>query len=792
MVDDIKIVPDLTLEEKAYLSSGKSFWEVHEIEKYNLRVIIVSDGPHGLRKAANISTDEGNGESIQAVCFPTASAQACSFDEDLLFKIGSTLGIECQGENVQVLLGPANNIKRTPLCGRNFEYYSEDPFLASKLATAIIKGIQSQGVGTSLKHFIANNQEKYRMTINAVIDERTLREIYLTAFEEPIKEGKPWTIMASYNRVNGVYVCQNEYLLRNILRNEWKYDGVILSDWGAVDEIAESIHAGMDLEMPTSGDVGPQKIITSVKKKKLAIELLNESTIHIKELLQKANKQKKQNITFSKDEHHQIAREIARECIVLLKNEDNILPITKEKYKSIALLGDFAKNPRFQGGGSSHINPYKVDSLIDKFTAETSDFVIRFAMGYNRNSDDVENDLLSEAVNIAKGSDIAAISVGLPDRYETEGVDRKHLNMPPNQLKLVEEIAKVNKNVVVILSLGSSVKIPFVKNIKGLISGWLLGEAGAGALLDVLLGTSNPSGRLSETFIKNEIDDPSYGNYPGSDEVYYQEGIFVGYRFHEFFNKEVEFEFGYGLSYTEFQYSDLQLSQDSITDTDEVTVSVKVKNVGPRAGKEVIQLYISEERPVVKRPIKELKGFKKTFLEPNEEKIVNFTLTKRSFAYYNVDIEDWYVQTGKFTIMIGKSSKNIVLEKKLFIQSSSEPITLITQKFVYKGRILIKNSKKITRNTRMEVIANHPVGISIYNAMKKEILKRMIPEESSPEKLVMNEQTAIESLNNLPFRDLVNMSQGKGLSERRMNLLIFLLNRTRRDTILGKFIGIFR
>jgi beta-glucosidase len=779
------IVNNLSLKEKSYILTGKSFWEICVPDRFSIPTIIVSDGPHGLRRVVNVSEDKGNGESIKAICFPTASAQACSFDEEILFKLGSILGEECQAENIQVLLGPANNIKRTPLCGRNFEYYSEDPYLAGKLSTAFIKGVQSRGVGTSLKHFVANNQEKRRMTINSIIDERTLREIYLGAFEEPIIEGKPWTIMGSYNKVNGSYVCQNEYLLQQVLRKEWKYDGVVLSDWGAVDQLHESIQNGLDLEMPTSGNVGPEKIIKGFKKGILSLDRINASVTNVIQLLEKANSFKMKDSSFNKEEHHLKAREIGRECIVLLKNEQNILPLTSSKYKSIALIGDFVMNPRFQGGGSSHINPYKVDNLFDEFQKSSNDYKITYARGFDRNQDETNESLLIEAKSVASTSDIILLLVGLPDRYETEGIDRKHLNLPPNQLSLIEEISKNNSNVVVILSIGSCVKLPFVSKVKGLICSWLLGEAGAGSIYDILTGLSNPSGKLAESFIKNEKDDPSFGNYPGDHEVVYKEGVFVGYRYHDQFNKDIEFEFGFGLSYTEFEYSDLKISKDNIKDDEEVNVSFRIKNIGSFPGKEIVQLYIRENIPIIERPPKELKRFKKVFLNTQEEIEIEFTLNKRSFAYYNVYNKDWVVNSGEFTILIGKSSRNIILDKTIHVQST---IKSIIEEKVKTYDNPTKKSKKINRNTPMEELKNHPIGISMYRKMEKEMNKRL---SNDNENAVMDSNSTVEFLNNMPLRGLVNLSQGKGLSERSMNLLIFFLNRTRKNTILGKFLITF-
>ena len=779
----------MNIKDKAYLLTGKSNWEIGGLENQGLGTIIVSDGPHGLRRAINTSNQEVKGGSIEAVCFPTASAQACSFDEDLLFNLGQLLGDECQTEDIQVLLGPANNIKRTPLCGRNFEYYSEDPLLAGKLSAALIKGIQSKGIGTSLKHFIANNQEKYRFTINAIIDERTLREIYLTSFEIPVKESQPWTIMASYNRINGSYACQNEYLLHDILRNEWKFDGLVMSDWGAVDQIHESIKAGMDIEMPSSGTIGPEKIIKAVKNGKLTSKNVDEATRHVIELIKKSKSHKKPETNFSKDDHHQNAREIGRECIVLLKNENNILPLTNEKYSSIGLIGDFAIHPRFQGGGSSHINYYKVDTLMTEFKKLDSNYTIKFAKGFDRNVDTSDDNLLNESVSLAKDSDVVVVCIGLPDRYESEGMDRKHLNLPPNQIKLVEEIANVNSNIIIVLSIGSVVKLPFLSKIKGLLCNWLLGEAGAGATFDILTGIHNPSGKLAETFIKSEQDDPSYGNYPGTYDVEYKEGVFIGYRFHDYYDKKVEYEFGFGLSYTTFEYSNLSLSKESMNDAEELNVAVKVKNTGSIAGKEVVQVYVSEVNPVVSRPPRELKGFKKVSLKSGEEKIINFTLNKRSFAYYNVNMKDWHVNTGDFIIAIGRSSRSIILEKHITLQSTVGNSYNQRLGKIFVKRINNKNPKKITRNTKMEDLKDHPYGRIFYRNKEKEFRNKFTSNALNEEYSALDYNAIGELLDNMPLRGFV---KDKDFNEVELNQLLFKLNRTRKDTILGKFLSKFR
>ncbi len=783
-------IKDLTLEEKAYLLSGKSYWEIIGVDRIDLKSIIVTDGPHGIRKSQNISSTDFNANKSEiAICYPTASALACSFNTDLIYQMGEYLGEACQAMNVRVLLGPGNNIKRTPLCGRNFEYFSEDPYLASKMATAEIMGIQSKGVGSSLKHFVANNQERRRNTINAIIDERTLREIYLAAFEEPVKIGKPWTIMGAYNRVNGLYMCENPYFLRDILRDEWGYEGVILTDWTATDQAHVSIRNGLDLEMPTSGDVGPRKIIKAAKDREFMKEV-DRAAENVINLLTKAEETKVET-SYDLDAHHQKAREIAHECIVLLKNNENTLPISPEKYNSVAIIGKFAKEPRYQGGGSSHINSYRVDTVFEEFTA-LSDIEIKYADGYSLKTDITEEEIIFEAVNVAKPADIVLLFVGLPDVYETEGIDRKHLDMPPNHIELINRVTTYHDNVVLIISAGSVVKIPYLDRVNAVMNGWLTGEAGAGAIVDGLLGIINPSGKLSESFITDEIYDPSMGNYPGNYEVLYDEGIYVGYRYHDKAGSRLQFEFGFGLSYTQFKYSDIEISNTRIHDTGTVDVKMTITNTGNVSGKEIVQLYVSELNPIVDRPDKELKGFSKIELQAGESKNISFTLDKRSFAYYNVDIKDWHVNSGIFRILIGKSSRDIVLETDIEVISSN-PVYEVTQDKIYVKRVEFIETNRIHRNTSMETIKDHLIGKRIYKMIMKQVNEELAVDEviSDKEYKMLNPEMMITMINEMPLRSFVNATGGDAMTDGNLRILILLLNLTRPDTILGKILGIF-
>lgn len=660
-----KILNELTLEEKASLCSGADFWHTKAVERLDIQPIMVSDGPHGLRK--NKEDAENPNEAIKAVCFPTASALACSFDRTLLKTVGKALGEECQAENVSVILGPGTNIKRSPICGRNFEYFSEDPYLATELAGAHIKGVQSKGVGTSLKHFACNNQETRRLSVDEKIDERALREIYLAAFEGAVKKAKPWTIMCSYNRINGVHSSQNKWLLTDVLRDEWGYEGLVMSDWGAVDDRIEGIRAGLDLEMPASFGKNDRLIVEAVNNGELSMEELDRCAERVLRLIDRAE-ESKTPMNWDKEAQHELAAKVEAQCSVLLKNDGDILPLSKDE--KIAFIGYFAEKPRYQGGGSSHINSFKVTSALDavKDYAE-----VEYAQGYMTDEDKVDEKLMAEAVECAKRNDKVVVFAGLPDAFESEGYDREHMRMPQCQLRLLEEIKKVNENIVVVLHNGSPVEMPFIDDIKGLLEVYLGGQAVGKAVCELLFGEVSPSGKLAETFPKKLEDNPSYLNFPGiCDDVKYSEGIYVGYRYYDKKNMDVLFPFGYGLSYTTFEYSDLVISESEIKDTDTLTVSCSIRNTGTREGMETVQLYVSDKKSSVERPVRELKGFEKVSLKPGETKKLIFCLDKRAFAYYEPAIGDWFVEYGEFGIEIGASSRDIRLEGSVYVNSDDK------------------------------------------------------------------------------------------------------------------------
>lgn len=669
-----ELVGKLTLEEKAGLCSGGDFWHTKAVERLGIPAVMVSDGPHGLRKQDQEADHLGVNESIKAVCFPTGCGVATSFNRELIGKMGQTLGNECQAENVSVILGPAVNIKRSPLCGRNFEYYSEDPYLASEIATAHINGVQSKHVGTSIKHFMANNQETRRMSVDAIIDERALHEIYLGAFEGAVRQAKPWTVMSSYNKVNGSYVGENKELLTDILRNEWGFDGFVVSDWGAVNDRIKALQAGLDLEMPASGGVRDAQIVKAVQNGTLEENVLDTTCERILNIVYRYMENRDENAVFDLESDHETAREVAHETIVLLKNEDEVLPL--KKGAKVAFIGKYAQKPRYQGGGSSHINSKKTTSALDAI-AETGITNVTFAKGFDDQVDAVDEVLEAEAVEAAAQAEVAVVFAGLPDAFESEGFDREHMRMPECQNHLIDEILKVQPNTVVVLHNGSPVEMPWVNEVKGIVEAYLGGEAVGGAVVDILFGDVNPSAKLAETFPYQLEDNPSYlSGFGSGDSVNYAESIFVGYRYYDKKNMPVMFPFGFGLSYTTFDYSNLKVDKKELSDQETLTVSVDITNTGKVAGKEIVELYVADKESTVIRPLKELKGFDKVLLQPGETKTVTITLDWRAFAYYEPKMKDWNVETGEFEILIGKSSEEIVLTETVVVNGTKKmPVT---------------------------------------------------------------------------------------------------------------------
>lgn len=668
MARDVKsIISKMTLEEKASLCSGASFWDTKPVERVGIPSVMVSDGPHGLRKMNK------DGTTVTSVCFPAACATASSFDTDLLEEMGDALGQQCRAQNVSILLGPAMNIKRSPLCGRNFEYISEDPYLSGKIAAAHIRGVQKWNVGTSVKHFACNNQEFFRMSVSSEMDERTLREIYLSGFEIAVKESQPKTMMCSYNKINGTYSAENKKLLTDILRDEWGFKGYVMTDWGAVADRAKGIEAGLDLEMPASGGVNDAKIVEAVKAGRLDEKLVDKAVENMLNVLFDYVDNPHDDAVFDNERDHKKAVQIESECAVLLEN-NGILPLKKDA--KVLYVGEYAKSPRYQGGGSSHINSCKVTSAFD--TATEKGRSVSYAKGFPGDRDLYDESEARAAVEKAKSADVVVVFAGLPDIIESEGFDRKNMNLPECQNRLIEEILKVNKNVVVVLHNGAPVLLPWRKDV-GAVLEMYLGGQGVGEATDMLLyGDANPCGHLPETFPLRDEDTPCYLTYGGDGiTTEYSEGVFVGYRYYEKKNMDVAYAFGHGLSYTTFEITGMKLSSAELKEGGKITAAVDVKNTGKVAGKEVVQFYVADRTKTYGRPIKELKGFKKIYLEPGETKSVSVELDSRSLSYYETKINGWYAKSGEYEILAGNSSDNIQTSAKLnYTASRYLPMTI--------------------------------------------------------------------------------------------------------------------
>lgn len=632
-MDIEKILQQMTLEDRIALCSGENFWETKKYEKYGIPSLFMCDGPHGLRKQEDAADMLGVNKSRPATCFPAEVTTAGSWDPELLTAIGSAIGQEAREQGVGLVLGPGANLKRNPLCGRNFEYFSEDPYLAGKLAAGFIRGAEAQGISTSLKHFAANSQELSRFTSDSVLDDRTLRELYLTAFEIAVKEGKPSTVMCAYPKLNGVHCSDNKALLTDILRTEWGFSGLVVTDWGAMNDRPEGFRAGCDLNMPGGSDYMEKEVFQAIQAGKLPEKCVNDSARRVLKLVFRAAETLKNPVHCDYEAHHVLAKRAALEGAVLLKNEGGILPLKKDA--KIAVIGAMAKSIRYQGSGSSHINPTKLTQPLD-FLPDAV-----YAPGCDERGDTTES-LLAEAEKAAQQTEIAVIFAGLPDRYESEGFDRADMKMPDGQLRMIDAVAAANPNTVVVLLCGSAVECPWADRVKGILYMGLPGQASGEAVADLLCGRANPSGKLAESWPLSYADVPSSEIYGKTDDALYEEGLYVGYRYYEKSGVAVRWPFGYGLSYTEFSYSDLTVNGD--------TVSVTVRNTGKRAGAEVVQLYIRAPQDGLHRPLRELKGFQKVFLQSGESRTVTFPLTDRSFAVWQ---GGWKIPAGKYTVCIG-------------------------------------------------------------------------------------------------------------------------------------------
>jgi beta-glucosidase len=714
MLDIDRLLKELTVAEKASLTSGSAFWYTAPVERLGIPRIMVSDGPHGLRAQPGESDHLGLGGSLPATCFPTASAIASAWDPALLRRIGEALAAEARAGNLSVILGPGVNMKRSPLCGRNFEYFSEDPFLAGELAVGIVEGIQSGGIGTSVKHYAANNQETDRLRVDAQVDERTLREIYLPAFERVVKAQQPWTVMCAYNKVNGASASENTWLLTTVLRQEWGFEGLVVSDWGAVYHRVPALLAGLDLEMPPALGRSPEQVRAAAESGELPMEVLDARVRTVLELVAKGMPVLDLDESFDADAHHALAREAAGASVVLLEN-DGLLPLTAGD--RIAVVGEFARTPRFQGAGSSQVSPTRVDVLLDELRAVHGE--IPFAAGYRLGEAGDDATLLAEAVRVAGAADTVVMVIGLPGADESEGFDRTHMDLPANQLAVLKAVAETNPDVAVVLVNGSSVVLGNVTpHARALVEAWLGGQAAGGAIADVLNGAVNPSGRLAETIPHRLEDNSSYLNFPGDSQVVrYGEGLFIGYRGYDKSDQDVAYPFGFGLSYTTFEMSDLRVNTRGLVTegTLAATVTLTVANTGDVDGAEVVQVYVRDVASSVARPVRELKGFARVEVAAGAAEQVTIELDQRAFSFWSIKRHAWVVEAGEFVIAAGPNSRDLPLTATITVDAPSLATPLSRDSTLQEwmsdpaGRALIE--REVTNGAPAAVLTDEMISV---------------------------------------------------------------------------------
>lgn len=796
-----EVVALMTLEEKASLCSGKDCWTTKPLSRLGLESIVMMDGPHGLRKQIGEGDNLGIGDSIPSVCFPTASGIACSFDRDLIYEVGKAIGEECLQEGVSIILGPGVNQKRSPLCGRNFEYYSEDPIVSGELAASMINGVQSTGIGTSLKHFAANNQEQRRMTIDAIVDERTLREMYLKSFEIAVKKGKPDTVMCSYNKLNGVYCSENKYLLTKILREEWGFQGAVISDWGAVNDRPFGVQAGLDLEMPGNDGYNDAKVMEAVRQGSLPIEALDQVASRVTELILKGMEAKKENYKYNVEKHHQLAVRAAEESAVLLKNEDNLLP--GNVLQKSAVIGSFAKAPRYQGAGSSRLNPIRVDNAWEELLnmglnpsyakGYQEDSVIR-KKNQRKRSRVIEEELIKEACKCAKGMDIVYIFAGLTEGYESEGFDRTTLSLPSAQNRLIEAVSEINHNVVVILSGGAPMELPWIDQVKAVLLGYLGGEGAGKAIAHLLLGSSVPCGKLAESWPIRLEDVPSYHYFPGGRQtVEHREGIYIGYRYYEKAGIPVQFPFGHGLSYTDYEYTQIKLDRLECEHKEKINLTFRITNQGERKAKETTFVFVSHESTEVFLANKELIEFVKVELLPGETKELTITIDTSSIGYYNTKSKEWYAKDGEYILSVGGASDQCVLKTSFHMTSpkqlqpdlreqaptyytvalSKNQLEIPQQEYesLYGKKPPVSNpipSRPYTKNNTLEDVKHTLVGKIILWYANRVVHKAT--KESKEQKGMM-----AATVREMPFFAMVTSGEGM-ISETMMYGIIDLLN----------------
>lgn len=782
MIKHRDIMEHMTLEEKAAFLSGKNEWQSRDISRLGIPSIFCSDGPHGIRKQVGAGDHLGLNESVPATCFPTAATIANSWDEELGRELGAALGEEAAAQEVDILLGPGLNMKRSPLCGRNFEYFSEDPYLAGKMAAAYVKGIQSQGVFACPKHFAVNSQELRRMAMDSVLDERTLREIYLTGFEIAVKEGNAKAIMSSYNEVNGIYANENKHLLQEILREEWGFDGIVVTDWGASNDHAKGVAAGSNLEMPTPGLDSAREVIKAVQEGSLTMEELDTCVDDLLDaVLTLAENSGNRNHSFDEKAHHNLARKAAVESAVLLKNGDNILPLAPKT--KVALIGDFAVEPRYQGAGSSMVNATSVETM-EKVIGNYDLQVLGISRGYKRTGEE-DAALRKEALNLAQDADVVLYCFGLDELSESEGLDRAHMRIPQNQIELLEALMKVNPAIVGILSAGSAIEMPWQNSLKAILHGYLYGQAGASAMLDLITGKANPSGRLNETYPLRYEDTPAYRNFPSTERTAeYRESVYIGYRYYDSSKVRVQYPFGFGLSYTTFEYSDLKV--------DDKGVKVTISNTGLYDGAEVVQLYIGLPNAIVFRPEKELKGFAKVFLKRGESREVSIPFDDKTFRYWNVKTNQWEIEMGTYGIMVGASVSDIRLNGRLALEGT-------TNEYPYNPALLPYYYTGLAQNIsdrEFETLLGYPIPSGKWSGELglNDAICQMYYAKSGLARFIYHRLTSMKKksedagkpdlnilfIYNMPFRALAKMTGGMVSMEMAEGML---------DVVNGRFIN---
>ena len=795
------LVAEMTTAEQAGLCSGKSFWYLKGVERLGLPSVMVTDGPHGLRKQASREHADLHA-SVPATCFPTAAALASSWDRQLLRRIGVALGEQCVAEDVAVILGPGLNIKRHPFCGRNFEYFSEDPLIAGEMAAAMVDGVQSQGVGTSVKHYAVNNQEFARMSVDVIVDERTLREIYLRGFEIVVKRSQPWTVMCAYNRVNGPYCGEHNQLLNEILRDEWGFEGLVVSDWGATNDRVLGVKNGLDLEMPGSGGINDSKIEADIASGTLKAQQLEQVATRVTSLALLGADVIANEVVLDQEAHHELAVEAAAQSAVLLKNDRDVLPLSSD-IGQVAVIGEFARRPRYQGTGSSQVQPTRLDDAWTALEALLATERLTYAPGYDAAKTSPDAALIEEAVAAARGADAAVVFAGLPNTFESEGFDRTHLDMPQQHVDLIEAVSAANTNTVVVLAGGSPFAMPWLDSVAAVLQTYLPGQGGGTAAAQLLMGSANPCGKLAETFALAQDQVPTDRWFPGNErQVQYREGLYVGYRYFNSFERDVLFPFGHGLSYTTFEYSDVSAPREHDIESGDVTVRFSITNTGTRSGAEVAQLYVRPPEGSLYRPAQELKAFDKIYLRPGEIGEVELVLDARVFATYDPEQSRWIVPPGRYVLEVGASSRDVRARHVLDIQSNDTPACEMTGPSIGADGLNTTDAafaemlghevpeergiRPYHINSTLREVAESPIGRVFRDRAAAAFLARIGGVDQDETLKRMFEEMA----NAMPLRSLVLLSGG-AFTEKQVHTLLDVLNH-RYLRAAGRLLGLVR